>query len=76
MKFNYNKLRGRIVEKFGTIGKLAENVDISFESISKKLNNKVAFAQQEIMVLCKLLDIPIEDIGIYFFTLEVQMSEL
>lgn len=72
MKFNYNKLRGRIVEKFGSLFKFSERIDISYEALSKKMNNIIAISQKEIILWCKLLEIAPEDIGVYFFTLEVQ----
>lgn len=76
MSFNYNKLRGRIIEKYSTIGKFADALGITFESLSKKLNNKVAFSQKEIKRICELLEIADGEVGVYFFTLEVQNIEL
>lgn len=72
MKFNYNKLRGRIIELYGTIGKFAEEYDNSETILSKKLNNHVAFTQKEIIRLCELLNIDKSEIGDYFFTFVVQ----
>lgn len=72
MKFNYNKLRGRIIEKFGSLISFSEHLDISYEALSKKMNNLIAFSQKEILRWCELLDIPPEEIASYFFTLEVQ----
>ena len=74
MKFDYNKLRGRIVEKFGTLLKFSEELDISYEALSKKMNNLIAISQKEIVSWCDLLDIAPEEIGVYFFTLEVQTN--
>lgn len=68
MKFAYNKLRGRIVEKFGKQGKLAERLGVSEMTISKKLNGKVQFDQKDIVNWCNALDIPIADAGDYFFS--------
>lgn len=74
MKYNYNKLRGRIIEKFGTLYKFADSISIGYESLSKKLNNIVAISQSDITEWCKLLGIEPEEIGSYFFTLEVQSN--
>lgn len=73
--FNYNKLRGKIKEVFNTQAAFAEALGISSTSLSEKLNNKVEFSQKEIEKAVELLQIPKEDIPIYFFTLEVQKTE-
>lgn len=73
--FNYNKLRGKIKEVFNTQAAFAEAMEISSTSLSEKLNNKVEFSQKEIEKAVELLQIPKEDIPIYFFTLEVQKTE-
>lgn len=74
MKFNYNKLRGRIVEKFGCLKNFSDELSITYESLSKKLNNLIAVSQTDIIEWCQLLDIPTEEIGSYFFALEVQSN--
>jgi len=65
--FKYAKLRGRIREKFGTEGKFAEALGISSISLSRKLNGGTQFKSKEIKKWCSLLDIPIEEVGLYFF---------
>lgn len=72
MIFNYNKLRGRIVEKCGTIRAFADAIGVSEVSISKYLNNKVEWGQRTIDEACRVLDIPREEIPIYFFVPDVQ----
>ena len=47
MKFNYNKLRGRIVEKYGTLSNFSEAIGISFVALSKKMNNLIAISQKD-----------------------------
>lgn len=66
--FDYSKLRGRIVEKFGTITNFAERLSISRVSVDYKLNNKVQISRSDIIEWSKLLDISPEEYGIYFFT--------
>lgn len=66
--FNYAKLRGRMVEKFGTIEKTAEASGLRRDMISLALNGKRHFTQADIMALAKALEIPSEEVGVYFFT--------
>jgi hypothetical protein len=66
--FNYSKLRGRMVEMFGTIGETAEAAGIRRDALSMALNGKRAFTQAEIAILAQTLQIPSEEVGIYFFT--------
>lgn len=65
--YNYSKLLGRIKEFGFTHKRLAEAIGIDKSSLSAKFNNKSNFTQPEIDVICELLDIPNEEIGIYFF---------
>lgn len=67
MALIYNKLRGKIVEKFGTQGDFAEFLHVSEVTVSKKLNGKVQFDQDDIISWCDALDIPILEAGNYFF---------
>ncbi len=69
--FDYRKLRGRIVEKYGTQGNFAKANKISDRSMSLKLNNGIGFSQKEIVLWCNQLDIPIDSIPTYFFTRKV-----
>lgn len=72
MAYNYNKLLGRITEKFGTQARFSNAMEMSERSLSLKLNCKVPFKQPEISKACSLLDICDEEIPAYFFTIEVQ----
>lgn len=72
MAYDYNKLLGRITEKFSTQGRFAGAMEMSERSLSLKLNGKVAFKQPEITRACSLLEIGDADIPAYFFTLKVQ----
>ena len=74
-EFNYDKLRGRIREVYGTESKFAEALEIGRVSLSKRLNNNVDFTRMEIFRACELLRIDPSDVAIYFFTLQVQKSE-
>lgn len=43
MPFDYAKLTGLIVEKYGTRGKFAKSLGVSERTLSLKLNDKVPF---------------------------------
>ncbi|MDD4000378.1 MAG: DUF739 family protein [Bacilli bacterium] len=63
-------------EILSTQENFAKRMDMSPVSLSAKLNNKIQFSQNEIEKAVKLLKIAKEDIPVYFFTTEVQESEL
>lgn len=70
MSFDYSKLRGLIVEKVGSQNNLAEKMGLSKQSLSAKVNNKVAFTQDEMCKIIHILNIPHRDISKYFFCLK------
>ena len=72
MAFNYNKLRGKIVEVFGTQDNFAKKLGISTNALSRKLNNKISLSQKEVIQWAELLCICEKDYKAYFFTVEVQ----
>ena len=67
MSFNYNKLRGRIVEICGTQSEFAKQVGQSEQIITAKLAGRSSFTQENILAWSKILNIDQEDIGVYFF---------
>lgn len=71
MSFDYSKLRGRIVEKFGTLSAFADAVNLSEVALSRKLNNKVAISQADIIVWSKALDVQLEEYGAFYFAQKV-----
>ena len=73
MIYDYSKLLGRIVEKVGTQAKFAELLGRSERTISLKLNNKIAWTQEEMLTTCKILGIDLSDIHLYFFARIVQV---
>lgn len=70
-EFDFSKLRGRIVEKYGTLERFAEASGYSKGWISNRMNNIVPWDGQEIDEACEMLDISPEEIHVYFFTLKV-----
>ena len=75
MVYDYSKLEGRIVEKFGTRENFAKSLGVTAKSISEKLNNKPIWKQPEISKAMDLLSISGEDIELYFFKKKAQEIE-
>ena len=69
MKFNYSKLLGRMKECGFTQEQLANAIGINKGTLSVKLNNRFSFSQEEIIAICKLLNIPICEISDYFYAM-------
>lgn len=69
--FDYSKLKGRIVECYGSQSRFADAFGISKNSMSLKLCGTTSITQADICRMCKMLDIPNKEIGTYFFTNQV-----
>jgi hypothetical protein len=65
--FLYPKLRGRIVEKYQNIANFARTIGVEPNVISRKLGGKIGLTTNDIRQWSNLLEIPLEEIGIYFF---------
>lgn len=65
--FDYSKLKGRIKEKYDTQDRFAKSLGIGRVSLSQRLNNNLDFSQKEILRASELLEIPTEEIPVYFF---------
>ena len=72
--FDYSKLTGRIIEKFGTRKAFAKATGYSENTISKKLSGKTPISTNDITNWSTptFLDIKYSEIQEYFFTLKVQ----
>lgn len=68
MPYTYNKLRGRIIEIYGTQSKFAEKLGVSKNSVSKKMNCQTEFSQEDIIQWSMLLNVQKDEYGEYFFT--------
>lgn len=68
---DYSLLRGKIKEKLKNEYVLAEKLNCSKATLSKKLNDEVDFTQSEIENVCAILEIERIDISSYFFTSKV-----
>lgn len=71
MEFDFSKLQGRIVEKYGTRSAFAEAWGKTESFLSNRLNNRIHFDLVEIHEICGLLDIAYVDIPAYFFVVKV-----
>ena len=69
--FDYSKLRGRVKEKGYSQSQVADMIGVAPATYSQKINNKSVFTQDEISGIIKAVDIPMSDIGSYFFTPKV-----
>jgi transcriptional regulator with XRE-family HTH domain len=67
VEYDYSKLTGRIVEKFGTRKEFAKAVGLTPETISMRLSGKRDFSRDEIFHIAKLLEIPYNELEPYFF---------
>ena len=73
MAYDYSKLRGRIVEKFGKQSAFADAIKLSNTSLSRKLTGKVAISIDDIKFWSNpaLLDIAPSEYHEYFFAEKV-----
>ena len=71
MIFDFSRLRGRIVEKYGTCDNFAAAMEHSKVWLSSRLNNLVSWRAPEMREAAALLDIPVDEIPDFFLTLKV-----
>ena len=74
MSYDYSKLIGKIIEKYGKRASFAKAMKLSEHSLSMKLNSKISFKQEEIVKACRLLGIDFSEIPVYFFAVKVQTA--
>ena len=67
MAYDYRKLRGKIVEKYGTQTKFAEAMGWSIRTASLKMTGKRFWNQTEITRASELLGIQNNEVADYFF---------
>lgn len=74
VEFDFSKLLGRIVEKFGTRIACAQSAQIPESVFYSRLSGKTYFDQEEIYRLAAptCLDIATEDYATFFFTPKVR----
>lgn len=74
-EYETSKLRGRIVEKFGTVDAFSQAASLTRGSISDYLNGKKYLNQKDMNEWIKLLDIEKTEIFDYFFALKVDNAK-
>ena len=70
MAFDYSKLRGKIVEKFGTQTEFSKAMNLSERTMSLKLNGGRAWKQDEICRAVGLLELQTKISRIIFLLLK------
>lgn len=71
MLYNYSKLKGSIREKYGKQEDFANAMGIGLSTLNLKLNNKAEWSQEEMKTAMRLLDKPLTDLSLYFFSHQV-----
>lgn len=66
--FDYSKLRGRIIEKCGTLKRFCAIMKMSQSTLSNKMACVTYFSQSEIYYISEVLGIEPETVAQYFFT--------
>lgn len=72
---DYSKLLGKIREKGLNQKKVAHQIHISEGQMCQKIQGRYLFKQSEIRDICDLLEIDQSEIGEYFFTPKVEISQ-
>ena len=70
--FDFDKLRGRIKEVFGSEKAFAEAMGIAPSGMSARLNGSIYFDSAEMHRAKELLGITDEEFTVYFFTVKVR----
>lgn len=74
--FDTSKLKGKIIEVFGTQGAFAKEIKRSPAFVSGVLNGKAYLEQRDIDQWAELLGISGKELTAYFFTKKVHETEL
>lgn len=75
VNYDYSKLRGRIVEKYGTVTAFSAALGSNVNTVLSKLNGLTGWKMQDIEASLSLLDISRDEIGRYFFTPKEKPTE-
>ena len=71
MKYNTAKLNDRIREKFGTQAAFARAVGLNKSTVKRIIDDGTEWKGSKLIKAAELLDIPADQIALYFFTPEV-----
>ena len=69
--YDYSKLRGRIIEKFGSMQAFSDDIGTSYVTVSRKLNDVVGISREDIEAWSEKLEIKPEEYGSFYFTRKV-----
>lgn len=71
---DYKKLKLKIKEVYDLEPQVqfAKDMDMSYTALNQRLNNAVEWKTPEIVKACNVLNIPLEDAHLYFFTPKVE----
>ncbi len=69
--YDYSKLKDKILDNGYTQEQVANALNISKGAFSQKINGTVAFSQDDVVEISKLLKIPKTKLYEYFFTEKV-----
>ena len=72
MAKDFSKLRGLIVEKYGSQTAFCEATGKTLDWLSRRLNGRVEFGSDDIIEVVNALEISPQDISLYFFTPKVR----
>ena len=67
MKKLNSKLRGKIVEVYGSIQDFSKAINSTEQTVIAKLNGRSSFRQKDIIIWCNALGIEKDYIGEFFF---------
>lgn len=67
MEPQFSKLKGRIIEKFGSQRAFAHHLGITEQTVTNKIKGKSSFSSSDIRTWSLELAIPVDEIGGYFF---------
>ena len=71
---HYQMLRGRIVQKFGSLRNFVAPIGLSYPTLLGKIGGSTDWTVPEMQKMCRLLEIAPKEIPSYFFTNEVEKN--
>lgn len=67
MSAEYAKLKGKIVERFGSQRAFAQHLGVTEQTVTAKLAGRSAFSQDDIISWSNALGIEAREIGLFYF---------
>lgn len=75
IRFDNSKLRGKVYEVCGDIASFSTAIGASAATVSAKIRGEADWKATEIYKAAGVLNIPITDLGAYFFTPSVEKTQ-